>query len=455
MKKIFSLILVSLISLTFFACTPTVVREDDEDEPAFDVLDIIIRDGYSGNDFVKNKVGDYEHTDKLYELIDNLEETYGCSITFEVGDLDKLTSAFAVWEHYADLMTLRISHLYTAYASNFIVPLNQLSTLDLYNGKYGPQSLLDGLTWKDETVAFWPSYWGLPMPMFQDALMYNPRLVKEFGLQDPQELYEKDLWTWDTYKAMAKTVADSVNYDSAEEYPIWFSCLDHYTVRMALYGNGARPIEEDENGKYYLNITSAESRQAINWVNELAKIESFMPYLSHSATNEAFYSGRMVFFPEYSVTGLKHSGGKIGINMQEEWRYCYNPRGYSATKEDIEASYFSLESRFMFMTELTEDAELLGSFMDILFQPVYDTETGWEYGFYMANFHDDFSAEYYKTKWSNIRNDNFVFANDFATDLEVIARGLHRGTTTFDVWYPTNSSKIQQQIDDRINDLKK
>ena len=370
MKKIISLIFITIISLSFFACAPTEAVYSEDESADFSLLDIIIRDGYSGNDFVKNKLGDYEHTDMLYEHVARLEEEYGCTITFEKGDLDGLTNAFAAWDHYADLMTLRISQLYSAFSANYIIPLEDVSTIDLYSGKYGPESLLEGLTWKDDTVAFWPSYWGLPMPMFQDALMYNPRLIGEFGLADPQELYEKDLWTWDTYRSMAKTVADAVNYDSNEEYTVWFSCLDHYTMRMALYGNGVRAIEEDENGNYYLNINSAEARQAINWVTELAKIESFMAYTAHSVTNAAFYNGQMVFFPEYSVTGLKHSGGTIGNNMQEEWRYCYNPRGYSATQEDIETSYFSLESRFMFMTNLTEDPESLGAFMEILFQPV-------------------------------------------------------------------------------------
>jgi len=456
MKRWISALLLTVMILAFTACT--VAPADDKGgggEIDFYGQEFIFRDGDKGSDFIFTP-GATVHGDMVLARYKEMEDLYNCIFTVETGTAKEMTLAFAIWEHYTDLMSMRMKHLHTAYTSDYVLPLEDISTIDIYSGKYGPKALLESLQWRGETVAFWPAYWGIPTPCFQDALMYNPRLIREFGLTDPQELYEKGEWNWATYQNMASTVANLVNYNNSEELPVYFSCFDHYTMRLALYSNGAQLITNN-NGKYELSLTSTEALEAFSWARDLSKIESFMEYSSVGKTNEAFYTGRMLFLPEYSVTGIMHSDGKVAANMKEEWYYCYYPIGPSGTKADIEKAYVSEETRFIFACRLTDDADQLGLVMDLLFEPVYETEDGWEYNFYDINFHDDFSVEYYKTKWSNVRFDNSVFLKDHAGMIaEIVDTLAGNGTVgSIEAFVEANGETLQQQIDDNINDLKR
>ena len=181
-----------------------------------------------------------------------------------------------------------------------------------------------------------------------------------------------------------------------------------------------------------------------------------MEYESHMATGSQFYNGTMIFYPEYTVTGLNRSASSLGGGMDEGWNYCYAPIGPSGTDDDVKTGHFSLESRFLFACRLSEDPELLGMFMEELFEPTYDTEYGWDYAFYMANFYDEFSEEYYRTKWNNIVSDNAQFLADFVGDTEDLAKILDKQTSTsLGAWIDANADRLQQEVDDRINDLER
>ncbi len=456
MKRWISALLLTVMLLALTACTGAPVDSGKGGgEIDFYGQEFIFRDGDKGSDFIFTN-GATVHGDMVLARYKEMEDLYNCIFTVETGTAKEMTLAFAIWDHYTDLMSMRMKHLYTQYAADYILPLEEISTIDLYSGKYGPTALLESLNWKGDTVAFWPAYWGIPTPCFQDALMYNPRLVSEFGLTDPQELYERGEWNWATYQSMATTVAGLVNYNSSEELPVYFSCFDHYTLRLALFSNGAELITKNNSGDYELSLTSTKALEAFNWARDLSKINSFMEYSSVGTTNETFYTGRMLFIPEYSVTGIMHSDGKIANNMQEEWRYCYYPIGPSGTKADIEKAYVSDETRFVFACRLTDDTDQLGLVMELLFEPVYPSEYGWEDNFYDINFFDDFSVEYYKTKWSNVRFDNSVFVNNYASMLSnIVDTVAGKGTvSSIEAFVEANGETLQDQINTKINNLK-
>lgn len=379
---------------------------DNGDPNDFSGMSFTFLDGDDGSSYCPT-YGDNLISDQMLDWMKTVQERYDVQLTTDIGTYDALVKAASAWTPYADLISFRNYRTYSAYKAGYILPLEEISTIDMFSGKYGSRSLLENLNWNGETVAFWPAYWGVDLPCFSDALLYNPRLIGEYQLGDPQELYEQGRWNWNTYEQMARQMADSGSEKG--ENPVYFSAYDTYTLRLALYSNGAEFFSPEEDGHLVVSLDSANGIQAIDWFMSLGKISSFMDWSGDSLTNEVFYEGNMVFFPEYSVTGLKLNNGTIGKNMQEEWRYCYYPIGPSGTAEDIKRGHFSNESRFVSVLQLTDEPDILGSFMEVLFSPTFETEDGWKESFLNTNFFDEFSQDYYMTKWENIRFDYSSF----------------------------------------------
>lgn len=425
MKKFFSVLILIGLILTLFGCGAAEKNSGKAQSPEQSDMDFsgstfIIRDGDDYGSIYCPNYGDNLISDQMLDWLKELQTRYDVELKTERGTLADLQKAAAAWSHYGDLMNFRNNNTYKAYKAGFLSPLEEVPGIELHSGKYGPESLLQNLHWNGDTVAFWPAYWGIDLPCFSDALMYNPRLAEEYVLGDPQEYYEKGQWNWNTYEQMARQMSDAGSIQG--ENPVYFSCYDTYTLRLALYSNGAEFVTPDPDGNLILSLDTPEAIQAIDWFMQLEKIDSFLTWSGdNNATNQIFYKGNMLFFPEYSMTGLKVSGGLIGSNMEEEWHYCYYPVGHSGTAEDVKRGHFSQESRFLSVLKLTDDIDTLGPFMEILFAPTFETEDGWKDSFLSTNFFEEFSQQYYMTKWENIR---FDYSSFYGTEFNTLMSAL-------------------------------
>lgn len=98
---------------------------------------------------------------------------------------------------------------------------------------------------------------------FRDVVVYNRRVINEWGFDDPAELFANDEWTWDIFYDMCMEFSDGDENRYA---------LDGYAYQGGLVqSTGQQILQLDEEGKFYSNIDSPEIERAENLVYDLVK----------------------------------------------------------------------------------------------------------------------------------------------------------------------------------------
>ena len=124
-----------------------------------------------------------------------------------------------------------------------------------------------------------------------DIFYYNKALFKQYGLEDPRELYEQGKWTWDKIFEMGAQVTDR----EAEQYFLGgnFSVTQLFGVSCLSIENG-KVVERFSNATYYKAL---QLYQKV-YVGNTAIGE---PLVNDTVTNTAFIEGRsFTFFEESS-----------------------------------------------------------------------------------------------------------------------------------------------------------
>ena len=456
LKRNVSLLLSTLFMFTVITACGTAEQQQpvetvEEVAYDFDGYEFLLKDDTTGaaTYALIPTYGDSEHTDYLLEHYDYLRNTYNCEITVEPGTVSAFISNNAAGVRFADMMNTRIHNIYTLFNNDMICDAKSLPELDLSGGKYGSQQLLDALTWDGVTCAIWANYWGIPAPNFSDALMYNPRILKEYDLVDPQELYEKGAWDWAAFANMGQVIALSAS--AVPEEKIYLSVATDYFARMAMYSNDGKFVDVDSTtGRYVYAFDSPNCIEALTWANDMNKLGYIAPDKGLADSLEMFYTGRLVFFPEYSMQGISKEGGDVGLHMEEEYRWLYYPKGPKGT--DMTIGHISAENMFMAITNQV-DTDITGIFIDKLYDKIYPTDTGWMDNFLTVNFFDDFSKEYYMNKWNNSIYDysKFIDFPSLLTVTESVIKGAVTPAEAVAKYKDKSQAMLDQYLNDRVN----
>jgi len=94
------------------------------------------------------------------------------------------------------------------------------------------------------------------------AVFYNKKTIEEYGLDDPQELFENNNWTWDTFKKILDDFVDPEN---------GLYGIDGYWTEAALSLTTGVPYVGLENGKLVNNLKDPALERVQNFMAELYK----------------------------------------------------------------------------------------------------------------------------------------------------------------------------------------
>ena len=178
-----------------------------------------------------------------------------------------------------------------------------------------------------------------------NVVVYNTRVLNEFGYEDPAELYYNDEWTWDKFYDMCLDFNDP----DMDRY-----ALDGYAyVGMFMESTGEQVLMHDENG-YYSNIDSP-------------KLERAMQYLYDLKKNDAMYSqsGRGVW--TLRGDGVFGSGMKDGLCLF----YVIGESFFTNTVAEISAVWGDIAQNEIMFAPLPRDPQgdgvyyMASSFEDI------------------------------------------------------------------------------------------
>jgi multiple sugar transport system substrate-binding protein len=251
-KKLFAVMLAMAMMVSLAACgnkkaaetdvkaTPTLGADTAQATQAPEATPTSIPEQYEAFDFGGRtiKVGvwwDYYYTSDHKDIsedpkldnaetaqmkLDNvrrIEEKYNCKIQYVNltwnGVINSINTSIAAGTPECDIYMTDLQFGIPAALNGLCMDLKSVALEN--NDLFGKQTVVKPL----ETEAFDGTYFFKPaeLPISGIFLGYNATMIKDLGLEDPQELYEKGEWTWDKFAEMAKAGNQDTDNDGTTD----------------------------------------------------------------------------------------------------------------------------------------------------------------------------------------------------------------------------------------------
>ena len=264
MKRLLCLFLAMLMLLSVTACTtdeptdptttqpPTSGSGDPTDggEKVYDLggKTIKIAIWYEGEVPV---LGNSDSEDAWYYSLKHAAEEFNCEIEWIIETQDAHFNNFIQkslsGEVYADILMCHSWNYVSLIKQNLLAPTTEFvnnaedaevwnNTTYVFNGEnYGLNPV--------EQV-YWPKY----------SFLFNTKILKELGLENPQDLARRGEWTWEKFRQYCALATDP----SKEQYGVGCFMLPH----ILNAGNNFDYAIPDENGVYHNGFTYEGSKKA-------------------------------------------------------------------------------------------------------------------------------------------------------------------------------------------------
>jgi len=363
-------------------------------------------------------------SEMLFDRYDEIEDEYNCTVEVIEYDEDTLMIRQASGVPYADLINHRLHTIWEYYQSGYIMPLNEIATIDLYSGKYGTEQLIEDLTWKGDTVAAYPQYWGIITPNFSDAVFFNPYIFNILNMPNPHELYEQGEWNWASLETIGKACVST----STDDYPLYLSTMNNYFVRMMILSNGGSYLKQNDAGKYEYGLLEENVIEAVQKSHDYFS-EGYLCEYPDDVQDALmlFVENQLAIIAEYSVQGIFDDKGVIGTEMQGEYGWVHNPIGPKGSVD--ETGLISDENMYIWATiEKETESDALGNFMEFLFNPLGEEPMDWVESFLSANFYESVSEDVFMTKFENTKFDATFFAYQDDELYDVLLEAAEKGS---------------------------
>ena len=265
--------------------------------------------------------------------------------------------------------------------ANFWADLSKIPNVNWSDKKWN-KAVLNVLKNGDSFYAF---AYGKPEP--KHCIFWNKRILQENGY-DPDVIYDlqkEGKWTWAKFEEMCANLTKDTNNDGVIDQYAMASFNSEFTW-AALHANGGSIVEQDSNGKYYLNLESDKSMEALNWVKSL-----FVNYQLPQAEGAqwdyfktAFTNGEVAFYVNHEYDAQPNG---LLANMKDDWGMACFPVGPNG-----DGKLFTLNGDNMFVIPNCYSQDKVNKIMKIMdlwttTTPGYEDEDAWKEGYY-AGFRD-------------------------------------------------------------------
>jgi len=263
------------------------------------------------------KIGTPQY-DALIDRIAEIEKELGCDIIANIptgdGDIDKERENVPINMEALNMQLMSGSFKYDILFTNmssedfkmgFFHPINNFSAIDWTNAeKFGHKGLLEAAMYEGVPYMVYPINW----PGFDGVEMcvaaYNRDLFGQYQLTDPQEFYEQEIWTYDTFvnEILAKVEIDNSDSD-VKMYAFQTDEPDFYQCLIA--SNNVQFVEKASDGKYVANPFPQSFVNAITWAQGIIReYGDIILYDSDTYANEEYCRGEifMAWAPTNTVT---------------------------------------------------------------------------------------------------------------------------------------------------------
>ncbi len=305
----------------------TVIVDADGNPVDLGGMEILIADWWTGEQEEPKTA--YEIARKEY--YDWIQETYNFTITRAAwsswGDMpgDYVNYATTGGDENIIFCLRQGGELTSAMAQGLMYDLNTLDCLDFSESKWDAAVQSLGASGDKQFVVRAEEHEPTA------CVYFNKRLLKDAGIE-PDYIYELQRnheWTWDKFEEILAAVqADTDNDGVIDRYAMTNFTSNLYPA--AVFSNGGSFIGKDADGKFFNNIESDATMEAMNWCMDiLSKYE--MPQPEGSEWNymyASFANAEAVFFP----SGRAYMAGQDFKNMEDDFGCVCFPMGPRMTE---------------------------------------------------------------------------------------------------------------------------
>lgn len=257
---------------------------------------------FYGKDVWHPDEGQSEIGDLMLERYREIEEQNNCKITFVDCTTDEFIDAIntsaATGQKFADQVHVNMDMYGRLSRAGYIVPVDELPYINIEDEKWNEYyfDVTRGLDNKIYGLDFlsWPNR----KPYPDQCVFFNKTLVKELGLPDPYELYDKGEWTWETFRQLLKDATRDTDGDGTIDiYGI--TCVGNLLEFAALFSNGVHTYDIID-GKYQFNMANDAAYRALNYTSDIRNVDktfqSFPPDSHWGLPLDTFKAHGTVFF---------------------------------------------------------------------------------------------------------------------------------------------------------------
>ena len=265
--------------------------------------------------------------------------------------------------------------------ANFWADLSKIPNIDWSDKKWN-RAVLDVLKSGD---SFYTFAYGKPEP--KQCLFWNKRVLQENGY-DPDVIYDlqkKGEWTWAKFEEMCANLTKDTDNDGVIDQYAMASFNSEFTW-AALQANGGSIVDQDSNGKYYLNLESDNSMEALNWTKKMF-VNYQLPQAEGAAWDyfkTAFTNGEVAFYVNQEYDAQPNG---LLATMKDDWGMACFPLGPNG-----DGKLFTLNGDNMWAIPNCYSQDKVNKIMKIIdfwttTTPGYEDEDAWKEGYY-AGFRD-------------------------------------------------------------------
>ena len=227
----------------------------------------IITSDYKADSNMVQEIGAEEENgdpinDAIYARNKKIEEQYNVAVKEILFDRDTLNTpvkkAVMANDNSYDLICGNIRELGILSLSGSVLDLNNVNYLDLQKPWYDQKAAADlsighklffavGELQITDNNGTW-------------AILFNKKLLKELGLDDPYQLVRSGKWTMDKFFELATAACKDLNGDGKmNEEDQWGTLGEGFNIYALMNGSGTQLVKKDENDlPYYAGYTSRD-----------------------------------------------------------------------------------------------------------------------------------------------------------------------------------------------------
>lgn len=264
------------------------------------------------------KPGEFDIGDTFLEQYEEIEKKFNCKITLKTypnADSidDEVSRSILAGDKPFDVLDLPYKTFEKLAYKNMLYKQDTIETLDL-DSENSNQMVRKAATFNGHVYG---SYFG-PVESIP-GLFYNKTILTASKQPDPQELFEKNEWTWDTFREICKAVTKGDGKTTTQ-----YGLAGNWILeRLALASNGADVVIQ-KDGDYQFGLTQPAALEAVEFVRTLAIQDKVInPELNWQDVITEFTQKKAVFLAYFSWAGYR----SIGDNMTDEFAFVPFPRG--------------------------------------------------------------------------------------------------------------------------------